>query len=161
MGACLALLLFVVVIRTAGLDLIRELLGASRASIICAAGAVTGLTLLFRGLRLVFLLPPKRLPVISAVWIAAGAGFAAIFIPARLGELVLPWLLHRINGWEKMLGLTTLIAARLLDLAAQAVVMVQRGPGDGRGNRGQPVRKVVAVARGDAVLVGDALPVAP
>ncbi len=114
-------MLLVVVFRAAGFDLIRQLLGASRPDLVCAAGLVAGLTIVFRGLRLVFLLPAKRLGILKAAWIAAAAQIAAMFIPARIGEFALPLLLHRLADWEKLRGLTTLVAARLLDLAALGV----------------------------------------
>ena len=82
-------------------------------ALVAAAGS-----LVFRGLRLSLLLPPGALGPLRAVPIAAVAQAAAMFVPARLGELALPWLLKRHIGRDGASGVATLLVARTLDTAA-------------------------------------------
>jgi len=85
---------------------------------VLAGAAAAGGALVMRGLRLTLLLPEGRLRPSSATLVAATAQAAALFVPARAGELALPWLLRRVAGWEVASGVGTLLAARTLDLAA-------------------------------------------
>ncbi len=74
-----------------------------------------------RGLKLIVLLPGVRLSITRAWCVAALAQVATLFAPARAGELALPFILHHETGWDRTRGLGTLIAVRVLDLAALAV----------------------------------------
>jgi uncharacterized protein (TIRG00374 family) len=82
------------------------------------AVAAAALALVFRGLRLVLLLPTSGLGLISGTLIAAAAQAAALFVPARVGEIALPLLLRRVTGLDLASGVGTLLAVRTLDLAA-------------------------------------------
>jgi uncharacterized protein (TIRG00374 family) len=85
-----------------------------------ALGAAFG-SLVFRALRLSLLLPQGTLGALQAVPVSAVAQAAALFVPARVGELALPWLLHRSHGTDGAAGVATLLAARTLDTAALGV----------------------------------------
>jgi len=98
-----------------------QLLRATETAPLLAAAGCSATALLARGCRLVLLLPPGRLRFRSSVAVAATAHFAATFVPARLGELALPLLLRRAAGWETAAGVSTLLAARTLDVAAIGV----------------------------------------
>lgn len=89
---------------------------AMAAAVLAAAGSV-----ICRGLRLGLLLPPGALGPKRATPVAAVAQAAALFVPARVGELALPWLLHREHGSDGASGVATLLAARTLDTAALGV----------------------------------------
>ena len=80
--------------------------------------AAAAASLAFRALRLSLLLPPGALSPFRAIPIAAVAQTAAVFVPARLGELALPWLLRRGIGRDGASGVATLLVARTLDTAA-------------------------------------------
>lgn len=88
-------------------------LGATALAMVAAA-----FSLVFRGLRLSLLLPPGALGPVRAVPTAAVAQAAVMFVPARLGELALPWLLRRDIGRDGASGVATLLVARTLDTAA-------------------------------------------
>jgi len=84
---------------------------------LCALGA-SGASLAFRSLRLSLLLAPGSLNPFKAIPITAAAQGAAVFVPARLGELALPWLLKREIALDGASGVATLLTARVLDTAA-------------------------------------------
>ncbi len=117
-GGVVALALVLVVLSLAGPREVWDLLRRSQPVWVLAGAAAAGGALVLRGLRLVLLLPENRLRPIAATLVAAVAQAAALFIPARAGELALPWLLRRVAGWEVAPGVGTLLAARTLDLAA-------------------------------------------
>jgi uncharacterized protein (TIRG00374 family) len=117
-GAAVALVLVAVVLLVAGPHDVWQLLRRSDPAWTAAAAAAAGAALLLRGVRLVLLLPPGRLGAADATLVAAAAQAAALFVPARAGELALPWLLRRAAGWELASGVGTLLAARTLDLAS-------------------------------------------
>ncbi len=74
-----------------------------------------------RGLRLRRLLPEPR-PGAARAWvIMAAARVAALFLPLRSGELVLPWLVRRYAGSSLAAGMAALLTARALDLASLGV----------------------------------------
>jgi uncharacterized protein (TIRG00374 family) len=98
-----------------------HLLRATQTGPLLVAAACSGAALVTRAIRLVLLLPPGRLRFSSSIAVAATAHFAATFVPARLGELALPLLLRRAAGWETAAGVSTLLAARTLDVAAIGV----------------------------------------
>ncbi len=117
-GAAVALVLVAVVLAVAGPRAVWGLLRRSDLAWVLAGAAAAGGALVMRGLRLTLLLPEGRLRPSSATLVAATAQAAALFVPARAGELALPWLLRRVAGWEVASGVGTLLAARTLDLAA-------------------------------------------
>ena len=117
-GAVVALALVAVVLAVAGPREVWGLLRRSDLAWVLAGAAAAGGALVMRGLRLMLLLPEGRLRPIPATLVAATAQAAALFVPARAGELALPWLLRRVAGWEVASGVGTLLAARTLDLAA-------------------------------------------
>lgn len=81
------------------------------------AAVAAGAALFMRGARLVALLPPGELRIHEGTLVAAAAQAAALFAPARVGELALPWLLRRVTGRDLSAGVGTLLAARALDMA--------------------------------------------
>lgn len=117
-GAVVALALVLVVLALAGPREVWTLLRRSDLACVVAGAAAAGGALVLRGLRLVLLLPPGRLRPVEATLVAAAAQAAALFVPARAGELALPWLLRRVAGWEVAPGVGTLLASRTLDLAS-------------------------------------------
>jgi uncharacterized protein (TIRG00374 family) len=117
-GAAVALVLVVVVLALAGPREVWALLRRSEPSWVLAGAAAAGGALVLRGLRLVLLLPQGRLGPVAATLVAAAAQAAALFVPARAGELALPLLLRRAAGWELAAGVGTLLATRTLDLAS-------------------------------------------
>lgn len=113
--------LITVVVLLAGPSSIWQLIRQSSLPLLIAAAGVAFVREAFRGLRLLLLLPPRQsgLTRISAVAVAAQA--AALFVPARVGELALPYFLERHCSWRFSAGLGTLVACRSLDLAALAI----------------------------------------
>jgi uncharacterized protein (TIRG00374 family) len=98
-----------------------QLLSRSEPRSIGAAAVVALLATGCRGLRLSLLMPPGQLGAARATVLAAAAQAAAQFLPLRAGELALPWLLRRSSGRDLAAGVSTLLAARTLDLAALGV----------------------------------------
>jgi uncharacterized protein (TIRG00374 family) len=115
-GAAIALGLVAVVLVLAGPAEVVRLFRESDARGILLAWVTAGLVATFRGLRLALLLPPGSLGPARAIPVAAAAQAAAALMPARLGELALPWLLRRECGWRAARGMGTLVAARGLDV---------------------------------------------
>lgn len=133
-GALLALGLVAAVLAIAGPAALWGLLRESRPAPLALALAGFAAATAVRGLRLALLLPPGRLPRLRAPLVAAAAQAAALFLPLHTGELVLPLLLARHAGWTLTAGVSTLLAARAVDLAtlgvwAGASVLVVAGPG--------------------------------
>lgn len=118
LGATAALVLVAAVLMLAGPDRVWRLLRETDPIRLLAAWLGAGLATLLRGARLSWLLPAGRLGLPGATVIAAAAQAAALFVPLRLGELALPWLLRRSIAWEAAAGVGTLLVARALDLAA-------------------------------------------
>ncbi|MCK5379076.1 MAG: flippase-like domain-containing protein [Acidobacteria bacterium] len=117
-GAAVAVALIAGTLWLAGPAKVSALvIGVTPAVMGWALAAAAG-SLIFRGLRLSLLLPPGALSPFRAVPIAAVAQAAALFVPARLGELALPWLLRRDIGRDGASGVATLLVARTLDTAA-------------------------------------------
>ncbi len=85
-----------------------------------AAGASAG-AVAMRAARLVVLLRPGELAFRRALLVAPAGQAAALFAPARLGELALPWLLGRTTGRDFSSGVGTLVAVRTLDVATLAL----------------------------------------
>jgi len=120
-GALVALALVAAVLAVAGPASFWELLRESRPAPLALALAVFAVATALRGLRLGLLLPAGRLAPARAPMVAAAAQAAALFLPLRTGELALPLLLARHAGWDLTAGVSTLLAARALDLATLGV----------------------------------------
>ena len=117
-GAVVAVVLVAGVLYLARPATVWELLASSDPILATLAAGAAGAALVMRGVRLVALLPRGVLGLGSATLVAAAAQAAALFAPARVGELALPWLLRRVTGRDLTAGVGTLLAARALDLAA-------------------------------------------
>ena len=117
-GAVVAVVLVAGVLYLAQPATVWELLSGSDGFFLTAAAVAAALALVMRGVRLVALLPRGDLGFGNATLVAAAAQAAALFAPARVGELALPWLLRRVTGRDLAAGVGTLLAARALDLAA-------------------------------------------
>jgi uncharacterized protein (TIRG00374 family) len=124
LSAVLCGTLALVVVLIAGPSSIVKLLRDTSAQWLAWAAGVAGVGVFLRGLRLRLLLPPKTLGMTSSTLIAALAQAAALFIPARLGELALPALLSKRASWPMTSGIGTLLAARTLDLASLGIWVV-------------------------------------
>jgi len=120
-GAVVALVLAVAVVVIAGPDRIWSLLTGVKWTPLAAAFAAFGGAMALRGLRLHLLLEPGELSVIDSVTVAVAAQAVALFAPARLGELALPWLLTRAGARDASSAVGTLLATRGLDLSALGV----------------------------------------
>jgi len=117
-GALVAAALVAATLAVAGPAAVAGLLmrtdpGGALAGLAAAAAAVA-----CRGLRLSLLLPAGVLGAARGAAVAAVAQAAAIFVPARLGELALPLLLRTVAGRDLATGVGVLLVARAMDLAA-------------------------------------------
>jgi uncharacterized protein (TIRG00374 family) len=121
LGALVAALLLVAVLDIARPAAVWQLLRATDGSLLVAALLTSAAFLGLRGARLQLLLEGGRLGWLRATLVAAVAQAAALFAPARTGELVLPWLLSRSTDRDFSTGVGTLLAARALDLATLGV----------------------------------------
>ncbi|MCP4900875.1 MAG: hypothetical protein GY906_28240, partial [bacterium] len=120
-GAIAAGLLAVGVIALAGPTVIWELIRGTALGTLVGAAGIAAIGAVCRGARLSFVLPPQILGIAQATSVGVAAQAAALFIPARIGELALPWLLRRQCKVPFPSGIGTLIATRSLDLAALSV----------------------------------------
>lgn len=116
-GALVAAALLALVLNIAGVEAVWSLLAATEGGPLVVALAMSAGFLALRGLRLGLLLERHRIGWARATLVAAAAQAAALFAPARTGELALPWLLSRATGRDFSSGVGTLLAARTLDLA--------------------------------------------
>ena len=120
-GAVGALALIAALLAIARPEGVLRLLRTTRLRAAFAALAVYAGMLLLRAFRLQVLLGPRR-PGVGTAWLITAAGrAAALFLPFRSGELVLPWLLRRQASVPLATGLAVLLAARAFDLAALGV----------------------------------------
>lgn len=117
-GGAIAFALLAAVVAVAGPARVFALIaGIDPGGLALAAAAYAGVASL-RGLRLALLVEPGRLAAASALPVAMAAQAAALLLPARIGELALPLLLGRVAGLKAAPALVTLVASRLLDVAA-------------------------------------------
>ncbi len=131
-GAAIAVALLVVVLTIARPEAVWHLLLATEGRLLAVAALTSAAFLAVRGLRLQLLLEHGRLGWPRAILVAAAAQGAALFAPARTGELALPWLLKRTAKHDFSSAVGTLLAARTLDLATLglwcgAAVLAVRG----------------------------------
>jgi len=131
-GAAIAAALLVAVLAVARPEEVWRLLRATDGRFLAAAVAASAASVAMRGLRLSMLLDRSVLGPLRASLVAAAAQAAALFAPARIGELALPWLLSRTAGRDFASGVGTLLAARTLDIAtlgmwSAAAVLAVRG----------------------------------
>lgn len=117
LGALAACALLVAVLAIAGPAEVWRLVRSTDSLLLGVALACSAGFLALRGWRLQLLLEGGRLGWGGASLVAAAAQAAALFAPARTGELALPWLLSRATGRAFSTGVGTLLAARTLDLA--------------------------------------------
>ncbi len=134
-GAAIAALLLAAVVKVAGPTVVWQLLRSTDLPLLAAAVAASAAFLTVRGLRLRLLLEGGSLGWLTSVQVAAAAQAAALFAPARTGELALPWLLTRATGRPFSANVGTLLAARVLDLATLglwcgAAILVIKGFGE-------------------------------
>ncbi len=120
-GAVIAILLLSIVLKMAGPSAVWDLIRSTDGRLLAAAIATSAVFLTLRGLRLRLLLERGDLTWLTAILVAAAAQAAALFAPARLGELALPWLLSRATGRTFSANIGTLLAARVLDVATLGV----------------------------------------
>jgi len=131
-GVVIAAVLLATVVILARPAEVWRLLRATDGRLLLAAAAVSAAFLTARGLRLRLLVEGDALKWPRATLVAAAAQAAALFAPARTGELALPLLLDRTTGRGFTSGVSTLLAARTLDLATLglwcgAAVLAVRG----------------------------------
>ena len=131
-GVVIAALLLAAVLFLARPAEVWRLLRATDGRLLVVAAAVSAAVLAARGLRLRLLVDSDRLGWPRATLVAAAAQAAALFAPAHTGELALPWLLDRTTGRGFTSRVSTLLAARTLDLATlglwcSAAVLAVRG----------------------------------
>jgi uncharacterized protein (TIRG00374 family) len=131
-GAAFALALLAAVVLAARPAEIWRLFQSTDGRLLAVAAAASSAFLAARGLRLQLVLEKGLLGWPRAILVAGAAQAAALFAPARAGELALPLLLARTTGRSFSSGLGTLLATRALDLAslgiwAGAAVVAVRG----------------------------------
>jgi uncharacterized protein (TIRG00374 family) len=99
-------------------DLWRAIVGAN-ALYVAAAIAVTLLTYVFRTIRWRVLLEPVGPTHFRTAFRTTVIGFALLFLlPARLGEVIRPYLLARQEGLNASSTFATVVVERLLDVVA-------------------------------------------
>ncbi len=131
-GAAVGGALFAAVLTIARPEAVWYLLLATDGRLLAFAALTSAASLTVRGLRLQLLLEHGRLGWPRATLVAAAAQGAALFAPARTGEIALPWLLKRTAEQDFSSAVGTLLAARTLDLATLglwcgAAVLAVRG----------------------------------
>ncbi len=132
LGVLVAAVLLTAVLILARPGAVWQLLRATDGLLLLVAATVSAAFVAARGLRLLLLMEGNGMGWTRATLVAAAAQAAALFAPARTGELALPWLLDRITGRGFTSGVSTLLAARTLDLAtlglwSGAAVLAARG----------------------------------
>jgi uncharacterized protein (TIRG00374 family) len=120
-GASIAAVLFAVVVTVAKPAEVWRLFQSTEGGLLALAAATSVAFLSARGLRLLLLVERGLLTWPRAILVAAAAQAAALFTPARTGELALPLLLARTTGRSFSAGVGTLFAARALDLATLGI----------------------------------------
>jgi uncharacterized protein (TIRG00374 family) len=120
-GAAIAAVLFAVVVVAAKPAEVWRLFQTMDGGLLAMAAATSVAFLSTRGLRLLLLVERGLLTWPRATLVAAAAQAAALFVPARTGELALPLLLARTTGRSFTAGVGTLFATRALDLATLGV----------------------------------------
>ena len=120
-GATVAAALFTFVVVVAKPAQIWRLFQTTDGGLLASAAVTSMAFLAARGLRLLLLVDRGLLSWPRAILVAAAAQAAALFLPARTGELALPLLLTRTTGRSFSSGVGTLFATRALDLATLGV----------------------------------------
>lgn len=131
-SAAVAAVFFAAVVAAARPAEVWRLFQSTDGGLLAMAAAMSVAFLSARGLRLLLLVERGLLTWPRATLVAAAAQAAALFVPARTGELALPLLLARTTGRSFTAGVGTLLAARSLDLAtlgiwSGAAVLAVRG----------------------------------
>jgi uncharacterized membrane protein YbhN (UPF0104 family) len=134
-GGIIALALAITVVVIGGPDRIWRLLTTVAWTPWSGALAAFVGAMGLRGVRLHLLLEPGELRLRDSVRVATAAQAVALFAPARIGELALPWLLTRAGTRDVSAAIGTLLATRGLDLSAlgvwAAVALLVVGAGAG------------------------------
>jgi len=94
-GATVAIALLAAVLTIARPAAVWHLLVTIDGRLLAVAALISAAFLATRGLRLQLLLEEGHLGWLRATLVAAAAQGAALFAPARTGEIALPWLLKR------------------------------------------------------------------
>jgi uncharacterized protein (TIRG00374 family) len=131
-GAAVAVGLLLAVLVVARPEEVWRIVRATDGGVLSIAVALSAASVMMRGARLLFLLERGSLKILHSTLIVAVAQAAALFAPLRTGELALPWLLTRFARRHLASGLSTLVAARTLDLATLGIwcgtaVLIVRG----------------------------------
>jgi uncharacterized protein (TIRG00374 family) len=120
-GAFVAIGLLLAVISLANPTEVWRIVRATNLRILGIAVLLSAASVTMRGTRLLFLLERGSLKVAQAILVVAVAQAAALFAPMRTGELALPWLLSRSANRSLTSGISTLVAARTLDVATLGI----------------------------------------
>jgi len=117
-GGVIALALIVAVLIVARTAHVWSLVRGTDPTLLALAAAAAAGALVCRGIRLMLVAPDARLGVGRSTLVASAAQGAALFVPARIGELALPLLLRRTAGLEFSSGVGALLTVRAFDVAA-------------------------------------------
>ncbi len=121
LGAAVAVGLLIAVISVANPSEVWRLVRATEPRTLVIAVVFSAVSVMMRGIRLQFLLERGHLRFVRSTLIVAVAQAAALFAPLRTGELALPWLLSRTARRSLTSGISTLVAARTLDVATLGI----------------------------------------
>jgi uncharacterized protein (TIRG00374 family) len=121
LGAVVAVGLLIAVISVANPSEVWRIVRATEPRTLGIAVVFSAVSVMMRGIRLQFLLERGHLRFVRSTLIVAVAQAAALFAPLRTGELALPWLLSRTARRSLTSGISTLVAARTLDVATLGI----------------------------------------
>jgi uncharacterized protein (TIRG00374 family) len=121
LGAVVAVGLLIAVISVANPSEVWRIVRATDLRTLGVAVVFSAASVMMRGIRLQFLLERGPLRFVRSTLIVAVAQAAALFAPFRTGELALPWLLSRSADRTLTSGISTLVAARTLDVATLGI----------------------------------------
>jgi uncharacterized protein (TIRG00374 family) len=120
----LAIALVVWFLRDANLGLVWSHVRSARIDLLIVALVFVALTLWIRAVRWQYLLAPIGRTRFRTVFRAGVIGFAALAIlPARVGDLLRPYLVSRQEGLPFTSAFATIVMERVLDLVAVLVLM--------------------------------------
>ncbi len=116
--------LVAVFLRNADLANVRDAIGGARLDLIALAVALTLITYVVRSERWQYLLEPLGPTRFSMVFRATVIGFAAsAVLPAKIGEVLRPYLLARREGLSATATFATIVVERMLDLVAVLMLL--------------------------------------
>jgi len=115
--ALLAVALLALFLRHADLPAVWEEIRRADLGLIVLATSSVFVNMAFRAVRWQYLLEPIGLPSFANAFRATVIGFAAIsLLPARVGEILRPYLLARREGFSATAAFATIVLERVLDL---------------------------------------------